>query len=60
MTQNMTEKCGLRGLQFVGLIDDIHSALSGKEVDIFDVTHIDRSSRVYREIHDTGVQIYAK
>ena len=51
---------GLKGLRFVGLIDEIREVLSGKEADVFDITHIDHGSRVEREIHDTGVQIYAK
>ena len=32
---------GLRGLKFVGLIEDVRSALD-KEVDVFDTTHIVR------------------
>lgn len=51
---------GLRGLKFVGFIDAIKSALGGKEVDIIDVTHIDKGSIVEKEIERTGVEIYAE
>ncbi|MDD6483908.1 MAG: nucleotidyltransferase domain-containing protein [Clostridiales bacterium] len=48
---------GLRGLKFVGLIEDIHTALN-KEVDVFDVTHIIPNSTIYNEINRDGVIIY--
>ena len=48
---------GLHGLQFFSLVEDIHQALQ-KEVDVFDVTHIDDGSRIQKEIYDTGVRIY--
>lgn len=51
---------GLKGLKFVGLIDDIQQSLQGKEVDVFDVTHINHGSLVEKEIRETGVEIYAK
>lgn len=51
---------GLKGLRFIGLIEDIKQSLQGKEADVFDVTHIDHDSLVEREIEDTGVEIYAK
>lgn len=51
---------GLKGLKFVGLIDDIRRSLQDKEVDVFDITHIDRGSLVEKEIRDTGVEIYAQ
>lgn len=47
----------LKGLKFVGLIEDIHNALD-KDVDIFDVTHIVPASALYNEIHKDGVTIY--
>lgn len=49
---------GLRGLKFVGLIEDVREALNGIEVDLFDTTHIETGSRIEREIHDTGVLLY--
>ncbi|MFZ7120248.1 MAG: hypothetical protein ACOWWH_04785 [Eubacteriaceae bacterium] len=33
----------LKGLRFVGLIEDIHNAV-GKEVDILEVTHTEKNS----------------
>ncbi|MDY3030460.1 MAG: nucleotidyltransferase domain-containing protein [Clostridia bacterium] len=50
---------GLRGLKFVGLIEDIHAALD-KDVDVFDVTHIVPGSVIYNEINKDGVTIYEK
>ncbi|MBQ7703442.1 MAG: nucleotidyltransferase domain-containing protein [Firmicutes bacterium] len=50
---------GLRGLRFVGLLDDVKRAV-GKDVDLFDVTHIESGSRIDREIRDTGVTVYEK
>lgn len=51
---------GLKGLKFVGLVDDIKQSLNGKEVDVIDVSHVNRGSMVEREIKDSGVEIYAK
>ena len=48
---------GLRGLRFVGLLDDVQRAV-GRDVDLFDVTHIESGSRIDREIRDTGVTVY--
>lgn len=50
---------GLRGLRFVGLTEDIRAALQ-KDVDVFDVTHIEPHSLIDREIRDTGVTLYEK
>lgn len=51
---------GLKGLHFVGLIDAVRNALGEKEVDMFDVSHIERGSRIDEEIIQTGVEIYEK
>jgi len=48
---------GLRGLRFVGFLDDLQKAVN-KDVDLFDVTHIQPGSRIDREIRDTGVTVY--
>ena len=48
---------GLRGLKFVGLIEDIHTVLD-KDVDVFDVKHIVPDSMIQREINRDGVIIY--
>ena len=50
---------GLRGLRFVGFMDDVQRAV-GKEVDVFDVTHIEAGSKIDREIQNTGVTVYEK
>ena len=48
---------GLRGLQFVGLIEEVRLALD-KEVDVFDETHIIPNSKIFSEISRDGVVIY--
>ena len=48
----------LRGLSFVGLIEDIRESLNDKNVDLLDVSHIEKNSRVEKEIQKTGVSIY--
>ena len=50
---------GLRGLRFVGLLDDVQRAV-GKDVDLFDVTHSQSGSRIDRELQATGVTVYEK
>lgn len=50
---------GLRGLKFVGLIEDVRSALD-KDVDVFDATHIVEGSKISSEIAKDGVVIYEK
>ena len=49
----------LRGLRFVGLIEDIRAA-AGMPVDVFAPSHIERASLIDREIRATGVTIYEK
>lgn len=48
---------GLKGLHFVGLIEDIRRTI-GKEVDVLDVTHVEEGSNIEKEIEDSGVVIY--
>lgn len=48
---------GLRGLKFVGFMEAVRQA-AGMPVDVFDVTHIEKGSRIEREIQATGVTIY--
>ena len=48
---------GLKGLEFVGLIEDVRTALD-KEVDVFDETHIIPDSKILSEISKDGVVIY--
>lgn len=49
----------LRGLRFVGFLDDVQKTV-GKNVDLFDVTHIEAGSRIDQEIRQTGVTVYEK
>ena len=48
---------GLKGLKFVGLIEDIRKAV-GKEVDVLDIAHIEKNSSIEKEIETSGVTIY--
>lgn len=50
---------GLHGLAFVDLIEDVHETMQ-KDVDLLDVSHIEKGSRVEQEIQKTGTEIYAK
>ena len=50
---------GLKGLKFVGLIEDVRDALD-KDVDVFDKTHIIANSKISSEISRDGVVIYEK
>ena len=47
----------LRGLSFFGLLEDIANA-TGKEVDLIDISQIEKGSQIEKEIRDTGVVIY--
>lgn len=49
----------LHGLKFVGFMEAVYQAI-GMPVDILDVTHIEKGSRIDREIRSTGVTIYEK
>ena len=48
---------GLRGLDFVGLIENVREILQ-KNVDVIDVHYVDKGSLVEREVIATGVRIY--
>jgi len=48
---------GLKGFDFVGMIEDLFVSLN-KPVDVIDVTHIDKGSRIEKEIAETGVLVY--
>jgi len=50
---------GLRGLRFVSLCEDMRRALD-REIDLFDITHIDNNSWVSKEIESTGVVLHEK
>ena len=48
---------GLKGLDFVGLIEDVREAVQ-KDIDLFDISHVDEESLLHSEIKNTGVVIY--
>ena len=50
---------GIKGLGVVGLIEDIRVTLD-KDVDIFDITHVEKGSKIDLEIQRTGVLMYEK
>ena len=50
---------GLRGLRFIGLLEDVREAVK-MDVDLLDVSHIEKGSPVEEEIQKTGVVIYEK
>lgn len=47
----------LKGLRFVGLLEDIRQAVP-MDVDLIDISHIEKGSAVEKEIQKTGVVIY--
>ena len=49
----------LRGLHFVGLIEDVRSKVD-KNVDLLDVSHVEKDSEIDEEIKKTGVLLYEK
>ena len=50
---------GLRGLDFVGLVEFVREALQ-KNIEMFDVYYVKKGSKVDREIAETGVPIYGE
>ncbi|MCF0132511.1 MAG: nucleotidyltransferase domain-containing protein [Blautia sp.] len=48
---------GLKGLKFVYLLDDVQRSI-GREVDMLDITHIERGTLLDEEIDKSGVVIY--
>lgn len=49
----------LKGLRFVGLIEDVRKIMD-KDIDLFDVSHVEKGSFIDSEIQNTGVLIYEK
>ena len=47
----------LRGLRFVGLMEDVRSAVD-KDVDLLDIRHVEENSKAQEEIKKTGVLLY--
>lgn len=50
---------GLRGLRFVSLCEEMRRALD-REIDLFDVSHVESDSWISREIASTGVVLHEK
>ena len=48
---------GLQGFDFIDLGESVRMAVN-RPVDIFDVTHVRKGSRVEQEIKRTGITIY--
>ena len=44
----------------VGLIESMREALDNKEVDVFDISHIEKVSTIDKEIAETGEVIYER
>lgn len=49
----------LKGLKFLGLAQDIQDVIK-TPVDLLDITHIEKNSKIYTEIQNTGIVIYEK
>jgi len=50
---------GLKGWDFTGLLEDLFVSLN-KPVDVIDVAHIDKGTKIEKEIKDTGVVVYVQ
>ena len=50
----------LRGLKFMGFVEELREALDDKDIDVFDIKHIEPKSRIAEEIKQTGIEIYAR
>lgn len=48
---------GLRGLRFVGFVEELRETVD-KDMDVFDVTHIESGTRIDEEIKKSGVVLY--
>ena len=48
---------GLKGLDFIELIEDVREAVR-KDIDLFDICHIEEGSSLHSEIQNTGIVIY--
>ena len=43
----------------MGFVEKLREALNDKNMDVFDITHIEPQSRIAQEIKRTGIEIYA-
>lgn len=49
----------LKGLRFIGLLEELRQ-VADRDIDLLDVSHIEKNSLVEKEIRETGVVIYEK
>lgn len=49
----------LHGLRFVGFMEAVRQA-AGMPIDVFDISHIEKNSKIDHEVRATGVTIYEK
>lgn len=50
---------GLKGLRFIGFVEELRSSLD-KDMDVFDVTHLEEGAALDSEIRKSGVVLYEK
>lgn len=50
---------GLKGLRFIAFVEELRFLL-GKDMDVFDVTHLDKGTSIEFEIQKSGVVLYEK
>lgn len=50
---------GLKGLRFIGFVEALRTSLD-KDMDVFDVTHLETGTQINSEIKKTGVVLYEK
>lgn len=50
---------GLKGLRFVGLMDAVQNAVL-LPINLLDISHIEKGSRIDREICEIGIVIYER
>lgn len=51
---------GLKGMKFVGFVEDLRRALGDREIDVIDSTHVDGGAKVLDEVNKTGVVMYER
>ena len=44
----------------MGFVEELREALDDKDIDVFDMAHIEPQSRIAEEIKQTGIEIYAR
>ncbi len=47
----------LKGLRFVGFMEEVRSAVN-KDIDLLDISHVEKESLIEEEIRRTGVVLY--